>query len=128
MNIKKIKNTYANILTSMRDCLSSCMQGRQNLGPKMFYQVNIDTLVPDDNFYRKLNQNLDFHFLYKATSKYYRMKGQESIDPVVFFKILQVGYLDNINSDNVFIKANASMDSLVEKEIIEDSSAYIDEQ
>ena len=39
------------ILTSMRDCLSSCMQGRQNLVPKMFYQVKIDTLVPDDDFY-----------------------------------------------------------------------------
>ena len=29
--------------------------------------------------------------------------------------------------DSAFIKANASMDSLVEKEIIEDSSAYVDE-
>jgi len=196
MNIKKIKNTYANNLTSIRDCLSLCMQGRQNLVPKMFYQVNIDTLVPEDNFYRKLNQNLDFHFLYKATSKYYGMEGQESIDPMVFFKMLLVGYLNNINSDrkliafcsdslairlflkcdidealswhstisrtrqlyveevfidlfqrilrlcvskgmvrgkrqavdSAFIKTNASMDCLVEKEIIEDSSAYIDEQ
>lgn len=29
--------------------------------------------------------------------------------------------------DSAFIKANASMDSLVEKEIIDDSSAYVDE-
>jgi IS5 family transposase len=29
--------------------------------------------------------------------------------------------------DSAFIKANASMDSLVEKEVIEDSSAYVDE-
>ncbi len=56
------------------------------------------------------------------------MEGQESIDPVVCFKILLVGYLNNINSDSAFIKANASMDSLVEKENIGDSSAYVDEQ
>ena len=79
------------------------MQGRQNLVPKMFYQVSIDQLVPEDNFYRKLNQNLDFHFLYKATAKYYGIEGQESIDPVVFFKILLIGYLNNINSDRRLI-------------------------
>lgn len=29
--------------------------------------------------------------------------------------------------DSAFIKANASMDSLVEKEVVEDASAYINE-
>ena len=37
--------------------------------------------------------------LYKTTEKYYGAEGQESIDPVVFFKICLVGYLNNINSD-----------------------------
>jgi transposase len=171
------------------------MQGRKDIQPKMMYQVSLDTLVPADNFYRKLDRTLDLHFLYKATSKYYGAEGQESIDPVVFFKILLVGYLNNINSDrklmefcndslairlflkydidealpwhstisrtrqlygedvflslfqqvlkqcmekgmirgkrqavdSAYIKANASMDSLVEKEVIEDSSAYVNE-
>ena len=134
-------------------------------------------------------------FLYKATGSYYGREGQQSIDPVVFFKILLVGYLNNINSDrallrycadslsirlflgydldeelpwhstisrtrqlygedvflrlfqqilslcvqkgmvrgkrqcldSAYIKANASMDSLVEKEVIEDASAFVDE-
>src|SRR5690606_25990824 len=134
-------------------------------------------------------------FLYKATRNYYGKEGQGSIDPVVFFKILLVGYLNNINSDrallrycsnsldvrlflgydldeelpwhstlsrtrqlfgeelflelfrkvlslcvekgmvrgkrqavdSAFIKANASMDSLVEKEVLEDASAFVDE-
>src|SRR5690606_8217624 len=125
----------------------------------------------------------------------YGKEGQESIDPVVFFKILLVGYLNNINSDrallrycadslsirlflgydldevlpwhstisrtrqlygeevflslfqevlkmcihkgmvrgkrqcvdSAFIKANASMDSLVEKEIIDDAATYTEE-
>ncbi|WP_291071071.1 transposase, partial [Empedobacter sp. UBA5637] len=130
-----------------------------------------------------------------STQKYYGTQGQESIDPVVFFKILLVGYLNNINSDralirfcsncldvrlflgydlneelpwhstisrtraffgeevflqlfqlvlklcvnkgmvsdkrqavdSAFIKANASMDSLVEKEVLNDASAFVNE-
>jgi transposase len=65
----------------------------------MLYQVSLDTLVPADNFYRKLDRTLNLHFLYKATSKYYGTEGQKSIDPVVFFKILLVGYLNNNNRD-----------------------------
>jgi transposase len=73
------------------------MQGRKEITPKMLYQVHLDELVPQDNFYRRLNQVLDLHFLYRATAKYYGTEGQESIDPVVFFKICLVGYLNNIN-------------------------------
>lgn len=46
---------------------------------------------------------LDLHFLYKATLHYYGKEGQQSIDPVVFFKILLVGYLNNISSDRHLI-------------------------
>jgi len=171
------------------------MQGKKNFTPQLFVSVNLLDLVPADNFYRKLLTELDLHFIYKATQKYYGKEGQESIDPVVFFKILLVGYLNNINSDrqliafcsdslsirlflgydvheqlpwhstisrtrslygeevflslfkevlrmcvskgmvrgkrqavdSVFIKANASMDSLVEKEVLEDASAFVNE-
>src|SRR5690606_21925494 len=163
--------------------------------PQLFYELSLDGLVPADNFYRRVNQELDLHFLYKSTQKYYGTQGQESIDPVVFFKILLVGYLNNINSDralirycsncldvrlflgydlneelpwhstisrtralfgeevflslfeeilklcvtkgmvsgkrqavdSAFIKANASMDSLLEKEVLNDASAFVDE-
>jgi hypothetical protein len=58
------------------------MQGRQEITPKMFYQVTLDDLVPADNFYRKLSESLNLRFLYKATAKYYGSEGQESIDPM----------------------------------------------
>jgi len=171
------------------------MQGRQEIQPKLFYQVNLESLVPQNNYYRKLSDCLDLTFLYKETNHYYGSEGQESIDPVVFFKMLLVGYLNNINSnrklveycansldvrlfikydldeplpwhstisrtrqlygekvflllfqkvltmcvrkgmvkgkrqavDSAFIKANASMGSLVEKEVVEDASAYVDQ-
>lgn len=171
------------------------MQGRQRIHPKLFYQVSLEDLVPADNYYRRLSSCLDLGFLYKATARFYGTEGQESIDPVVFFKMLLVGYLNNINSDrkliafcsncldvrlflnydldevlpwhstvsrtrqlygeevflqlfrevlrlcvgkgmvrgkrqavdSAFVKANASMDSLLEKEVVEDASAYVDE-
>jgi transposase len=80
------------------------MQGRKDIQPKMMYQVNINDLVVEDNLYRRLNQTLDLRFLYKATAPYYGTEGQESIDPVVFFKICLVGYLNNINSDRRLIE------------------------
>lgn len=75
------------------------MQGKKKFTPKLFYQVSLEDLVPEDNFYRKLQTVLDLRFLYKKTEKYYGSEGQESIDPVVFFKFCLVGYLNNIISD-----------------------------
>ena len=69
----------------------------------MMYHVAIDTLVPQNNFYRNLMQTLDLQFLYAATAPYYGSEGQQSIDPVVFFKICLVGYLNNLNSDRKLI-------------------------
>ena len=78
------------------------MQGKKTFTPQLFVSVNLLDLVPADNFYRKLLTELDLHFIYKATQKYYGKEGQESIDPVVFFKLLLVGYLNNINSDRLY--------------------------
>ena len=171
------------------------MQGRKTFEPKIFYELSLEGLVPQDDFYRKISQEVPFSFLYKSTSHYYGRCGQDSIDPVVFFKILLVGYLNNLSSDrelirhcsnalnvrlflgydldeklpwhstisrtrallgeelflqlfqqilrlciskgmvrgkrqavdSAFIKANASMDSLVEKEVLEDASAFVEE-
>jgi len=171
------------------------MQGQKEIIPKMLYQVHLGDLVPQDNFYRILGKSLNLTYLYKATRHYYGSEGQESIDPVVFFKICLVGYLNNINTDrrlieycsdslairlylkydideklpwhstisrtrqlygedvflslfkevlrlcvekgmvsgrrqamdSAFIKANASMDSLLEKEVLEDVEKYAGE-
>lgn len=135
---------------------------------------------------------LELQWLYKATEKYYGTEGHKSIDPVVFFKLILIGYLENLSSDrrimntvrlrldmlfflgydldeplpwhstlsrtrqlyseevfkelflqvlrqcierglvagkrqamdSVHVKANASMDSLKEKEIIQDGERY----
>jgi len=79
------------------------MQGRKKFTEKLFYQIQLSDLVPQNNFYRRLDKILNLGFLYKTTAKYYGTEGQESIDPVVFFKICLVGYLNNIISDRRLI-------------------------
>jgi transposase len=171
------------------------MQGKKHLTEKLFLSFHLSQRVPADNFYRRLTEQLDLQFLYKSTKKYYGAEGQQSIDPVVFFKLILIGYLENLNSDrkiidhakmrldilyflgydldeelpwhstlsrtrqlygeevfkelfskvlglcvqkgmlsgrrqaidSAYIKANASMDSLVEKEIIADGQQYLHE-
>jgi transposase len=60
--------------------------------------------VPTHNFYRRLKQQLNLNFLYELTAPYYGHCGQQSIDPVVFFKLCLVGYLENIISDRKLIE------------------------
>jgi transposase len=81
------------------------MQGRKNYQEKLFTSFQLSDRVPQENIYRKLLQVLDFKFLYKQTSIYYGKEGQASIDPVVFFKLMLVGYLENILSDRRIIQA-----------------------
>ena len=75
------------------------MQGKKPYQEKLFVSFQLSNAVPADNIYRKLKELVDFSFLYKTTAKYYGDEGQKSIDPVVFMKLMLVGYLENLNSD-----------------------------
>jgi transposase len=171
------------------------MQGIKEYQEKFFVSFRLSEHVPQDNFYRRLKERLDLSYLHTLTKKYYGTEGQKSIDTEVFFKLMLIGYLENINSDrqiisqaqmrldmlyflgydldeplpwhstlsrtrqlfgedvfleafrnilrmcvvkgmvsgktqaidSAFIKANASMDSLVEKELNRQSKKYYDE-
>ena len=75
------------------------MQGKKKITPRLFVNFNIADLIPEDNFYRVLKNKLDLGFIYKQTKTCYSHTGKPSLDPVVFFKILLVGYLENLCSD-----------------------------
>jgi len=79
------------------------LQGKKHYQPKLFSNFNLADRVPKNSFYRRLKRSIDFRFLYKLTEFYYDKCGQKSIDPVVFFKICLVGYLENIISDRQLI-------------------------
>jgi transposase len=66
-----------------------------------------------DNFYRRLKEQLDLQWLYRGTKNYYGCEGQASIDPVVFFKLILVGYLENLSSDRrIVAHSNMRLDIL----------------
>lgn len=83
------------------------MQGKKEYTEKLFLNFQLSHKVPEDNFYRKLKTLLNLDWLYKATLKYYGREGQESIDPVVFFKLILIGYLENLSSDRRIINTAA---------------------
>jgi transposase len=80
------------------------MQGHQHYREKTLFEFRLPERVPTSNFYRRLKDFLDWEFLYEATEKYYGKCGHQSIDPVVFFKLVLVGYLENIASDRKLIE------------------------
>lgn len=79
------------------------MQGKKHYQEKLFTNFQLSGHVPEDNFYRRLKEVLPLQWVYKATKKYYGTEGQQSIDPVVFFKLMLIGYLENLCSDRRII-------------------------
>ncbi len=80
------------------------MQGRKDYQEKLFVSFQLSDRVPKENFYRRLKEVLDLSYLRKLTRPYYGSEGQKSIDTEVFFKLMLIGYLENINSDRKIIE------------------------
>ena len=80
------------------------MQGKKDYQEKLFTFFQLSHYVPQDNFYRRLKDILELHWLYRATEKYYGSEGQKSIDPVVFMKLMLIGYLENLCSDRRIVQ------------------------
>ena len=79
------------------------MQGKKHYIEKLFTSFQLSDRVPEDNFYRRLKLQLDIEFLREETKIYYGTEGNSSIDPIVFFKLILVGYFENLNSDRKII-------------------------
>lgn len=83
------------------------MQGKKTHQESLFIQFQLSDYVPADNYYRRLKNMLNLDFLYQATLKKYGKEGQKSIDPVVFMKLILVGYIEDINSDRRIVATSA---------------------
>ncbi|TXD72007.1 transposase, partial [Aequorivita antarctica] len=80
------------------------MQGKKIYQEKLFNDFRLSERVPEHNFYRRLRSSLDLEYLYTLTRDFYGDSGQKSIDPIVFFKLCLVGYLENITSDRKLVE------------------------
>src|SRR3990172_12151535 len=61
--------------------------------------VSLEDLVPEDNFYRRLEEHLDLRFIPELVSSFYSEIGRPSIDPVVFFKLELIAFFEGIRSE-----------------------------
>ena len=75
------------------------MMGHRRFAPKLYYQLSLDDLVPENHLLRCIAECLDFSFIYPLARPYYSHTGQPSVDPVVLFKALLIGYLFGVTSE-----------------------------
>lgn len=99
-----VKDIELNTSLSTRNFITLGMQGKKNYSEKLFVSFQLSSRVPKENFYRRLMEVVDLKFLYKDTSELYGKTGNPSIDPVVFFKLMLAGYLENITSDRKLVE------------------------
>jgi transposase len=63
-------------------------------------KVSLEDLVPQDNFYRHVEANLDLSFVRDLVRDCYSpTMGRPSIDPVVFFKLQLIMFFEGIRSE-----------------------------
>jgi len=80
------------------------MQGHKQFTDKVVTRFRLSERVPRHNLYRRLSELLDWEFLRSQTRSVYSRTGQPSFDPVVFFKLVLVGRLENIASDRRLVE------------------------
>ena len=62
--------------------------------------VLLDQLVEEDHLLRKIDQYIDFSFIVDKVRAYYsENKGRPSLDPLILFKMMFIGYLYGIRSE-----------------------------
>ncbi|HEY6409880.1 MAG TPA: IS1182 family transposase [Ktedonobacteraceae bacterium] len=67
-------------------------------------QVSLEDLVPADHFYRHLERSLDLSFVREFVQQTYAGGGRPSIDPVVFFKLQLVMFIEDIRSERLLMR------------------------
>ena len=67
---------------------------------KTHLEVSLDSLVPQDNFYREVEAKLDLAFVRDLVKDCYASRmGRPSIDPVVFFKLQLLMFFEGSRSE-----------------------------
>ncbi len=72
---------------------------------------SLEELVPADNIYRRLQRTLDLSFVHALVADCYAAGGRPSVDPVVFFKLQLVMFLEGIRSERQLMRVVAGCTS-----------------
>jgi transposase len=66
--------------------------------------VSLEDLVPEDHLYRRLEAVLDLSFVRELVGPLYAKGGRPSVDPVVFFKLQLVMFLEDLRSERQLMR------------------------
>jgi transposase len=69
--------------------------------------VSLEELVPEDNFYRRLEERLDLSFVREMVAPLDASGGRPSVDPEVFFKLQLVMFFENVRSERQLMRVAA---------------------
>jgi transposase len=77
------------------------MMGEENgFQPKLFYhRINLDQKVPKHHVLRKIQEQIDFDFIYQEVRDHYGDNGNVSIPPPVILKMMLLLILYNVRSE-----------------------------
>src|SRR3990172_8784332 len=75
------------------------MMGKRDFETKLYYNISLDRLIRQDHLLRQIAGAVDFSFVRPLCRPYYSHTGQPSVDPVVIFKMMLLGYLYGIPSE-----------------------------
>ena len=75
------------------------MKRQPRFEAKFYYDLSLERLVPEDHLLRQIDRAVDFSFIRPLCGPFYSHTGRPSVDPVVLFKMLLVGYLYGITSE-----------------------------
>ena len=74
--------------------------------------LSLEELVPEDNFYRRLEERLDLSFVRELVEDLYAPSGRPSVDPVVFFKLELILFFEDLRSERQLMEVVADRLSL----------------
>ena len=76
------------------------MGHQEGFQPKLFYhQINLDQRVPRDHTLRKIEEKIDFDFIYGEVKGTYGDNGNVSVAPPVILKMMLLLILYNVRSE-----------------------------
>lgn len=75
------------------------MMGEKAIEPKLYLSFSLDAAIPTNHLVRRLADAVDLTFVRSLTRRYYSRTGKPSVDPVVLFKLVLLGYLFNVTSE-----------------------------
>src|SRR3954452_9126750 len=84
------------------------MKRQPRFEAKFYYNLSLERLVPEDHLLRLIANAVDFSFIRPLCRPFYSHTGRPSVDPVVLFKMLLIGYLYGITSERRLAPSSAS--------------------